>query len=455
MIEPGERLLWAVVGVAVLGAFGLALPAVGAAAPFALAGLVLFVVVDAVLAGSPKRVRVRRVVPERVIERRVVDVGVVVDCDRRVDVEITDTLPEACDPWLTLSAIVEPGESVTMTAPRTFLRRGHHQAGRMAVRTRGPLGLVRRRQRRVVDDEFAVAVDLALVMARAERLVRGPDSAGGRKKRALERGRELESLREYRRGDDVRLVDWKATARKGDLVVKELVPETRQDVVVVLDAGRQLLGRDDDADPSTPSSSVAGGPRFDVALQTGLILCAAALQKGDRCGLAALQDDVVCWEPPREGKASLKRVADAVVDVEALALEPAWQELPGFLKRHLKRRALIVIVTDVVDEASARAVAHATAALRGRHLVVVIALGDAGLARLARPETSTPAPPPASASEPLAALLPLAAQKLLQHRKRALKALEAAGAVVVDAPSARAAALAVDAYLALKSAGRL
>ncbi len=473
MIEPEERLLWAVVGVAVVGAFGLAVPAIGGAAPWALGALACFVVVDAVLAGSPGRVRVRRVVPERLVEQRTVDVGVVVESDRRVDVTITDTLPGVDAPWLTLSAVVEPGEVVTLLAPRAFLRRGHHTAGRLAIRTRGPLGLVRRRQRRVVDDDYAVAVDLALVMKKAERLVRGPESAGGRKKRAIERGRELESLREYRRGDDVRLVDWKATAKKGDLVVKELVPETRQDVVVVVDAGRQLLGLDDAPPVSQPDGQVAGrpGPRFDVALQAALVLCAAALAKGDRCGLAVLQDEVVRWVPPHHGsgassgaggKAALKRVADAVVDVVALAIEPAWQLLPGFLARHLKRRALVVIVTDVVDEASARAVAHATAALRGRHLVVVVALGDPGLSRLARGaptaqvggEADRTRPDPAH-SDPLSALLPKAATRLLQHRKRALKALEAAGAVVVDAPSPKAAALAVDAYLALKLAGRL
>lgn len=440
MIEPTERLLWLIVAVAAVGAVGLALPLVGGAAPVALVGVALFAVVDVFLAGSPARVRLRRVIPERLLEHRGVDVGVVVESDRRVDVEVTDTLPQAEPAWLSHSAVVDAGERVTLSAPVTFLRRGHHKAGRLAVRTRGPLGLVRRRQRRVVDDEFAVASDLALLMAKAERLVRGQDSAGGRRKRAIERGRELDSLREYRRGDDVRLVDWKASARKDatgrGLVVKELVPETRQDVVVIVDAGRQLMGHNQD-DRGVRVS------RFDVAVQTALVLCAAALQKGDRCGLGALQDELVAWEPPREGKSSLKRVADAVADVGALPLEPAWGSLPGFLSARLKRRALVCVVTDVVDEAAARALAQGLAGLRGRHLVAVLAIGDPRLARLALPHPGV--------SEVLAP----AAARLLEHRKRALKAIEAAGAVVVDAPAARAAALAVDTYLALKGSGRL
>ena len=444
MLEPTERLLWLCALVVVTGAVGIAVPVVGAAAPFIVAGFVFAVVVDVVGAGSPRAVQLRRALPALLVERKEVEVGVVVAADRRVDVEVTDTLPHATTPWLTLSAVVAPGEEVTLTAPVTFLRRGRHKARRVAVRTRGPLGLIRRRERRVVDDEFVVAADLGALMQKAQRLVRGQDSSGGRRKRALERGRELDALREYRRGDDVRLVDWKASARRDasgkDLIVKEMVPETRQDVVVVVVAGRQLMGLHDEGSRER---------RFDVAVHTGLVLCAAALAKGDRCGIGAVQDELVAWEPPREGKSSLKRVADAVADVAALPVEPAWHALPQFLSLRLKRRALVCVVTDIVDEAAARALAHALAGLRGRHLVVVVALSDPALLRLARGSDGD------GAQDPLGRFVPVAAQKLLSHRKRAVAALEAAGAIVVDAPAARAAALAVDAYLDLKASGRL
>ncbi len=445
MIEPTERLLWCVVVVVVVGSLGLAVPAVGAAAPAALAGVLVAAIADAVLAGSPRDLKIHRVLPERVIERRSVDVGVVVEAPshlrRATAIEITDTLPHVTDAWVQLDAQLAPGESLTLVAPRTFLKRGRHRLGRLAVRTLGPLGLIRRRQRRELESEFAVSADLALVMERAVRLVQGRDSEGGRRKRAIERGRDFDSLREYRRGDDVRLVDWKASARKGNLIVKDLVPETRQDVVVVVDGGRQLCGRNEPPTAGEPED------RFEVAVNSALVLCAAALLKGDRCGIGVLQDEIVAWEAPRAGKSMLKRVADVTADVGALPLEAAYQLLPGFLSARLKRRALLCVITDVVDEASARALAHALLGLRGRHLVVVLALADPGLSRLARA--------PTDAADPLGAAVPAAAARLLQHRKRALAALEAAGAVVVDAPAPRAAALAVDAYLALKAAGRL
>jgi uncharacterized protein (DUF58 family) len=115
--------------------------------------------------------------------------------------------------------------------------------------------------------------------------------------------------------------------------------------------------------------------------------------------------------------------------------------------RRQKRRALVVVVTDVVDEASARALARGLATLRGRHLALVVAIDDPGVARVAH---ATP-----SATDPLSPWLVPAATHLLGHRRRALAALSATGAVVVDAPAGRAGAMAVDAYLTLKAAGRL
>jgi len=452
MIEPTERTLWLLAGIGVVGALGVAAPAVGLAAPFALAGLSVFFVVDVVLARTPRLVDVRRRLPERCTEGRPAEVSLVVSAPRRVDLLVTDTLPGASEPWFGGRVVVDAGDDAALYATRTFPRRGRHAAGRIAVRTHGPLGLARRRERRVVDDVVDVTVDLASVVARAERLVRGADSEGARRKRAVERGRELDSLREYRRGDDVRLVDWKATARRGGLVVKELVPETRQDIVIVLDAGRQLCGRQEPDPGGSHGNGVAEGDgegidRFVLAEQAALVLAAAALHKGDRAGLLALADDVLAFVPPLEGRAQLKRIADATAGLQAVAVEPAYQQLPAFLGARLKRRGMVCVVTDVVDEAAARALAQGLAPLRGRHIVVVVALADPALPRLAHG-----APDPA---DPLGALVPEAAERLLGHRRRALAALEAVGAVVVDAPGARAAAAAVDAYLALKAQGRL
>ena len=444
MIEPRERLLWAVVAVGVVGVAGLAVPVVGGFAPFLLVGLFVAVVVDTVLARSPKQVLVLRRLPERLIEDRPASVVLELKSRRRVDVEVTDTVRG--EPWSSARVLLDTADDVitAITLPPRRRRRGDHGLGHFTVRTFGPLGLVARRHRRAgVGDPVVVALDSAAIADTATRLVRGADVEGARRRRAVERGRELDSLRDYRRGDDVRLVDWKATARRGSLVVKELVPETRQDVVVVLDAGRQLGGRRSDNDR----------PRFDTAVVTGLLVAAAALDRGDRAGLVVVDDDVRAFVPPHEGRATLKRLADATADVVAVAVEPAYQELAAFLIARLKRRSLICLVTDVVDEAGARSLARALGSLRGRHLVLVIAMADSDLHRFARSSTRDRFAT-ADAANHADHASAAAATLLLSHRRRALKALESS-AVVVDTIDEDAGAAAIAAWWRVKASGRL
>ncbi len=441
MIEPTERLLWAVVGVFIVGVMGFAVPVIGDGAPVLLIILVIVSAVDAIRAGSPADVDVvRRVSGDdrpSLVEGRWGRFVLELRAKRPMQVDVTDTVAFVEPAWFSASVDVGADDVVSVEARRRCLRRGDAGLGRFTVRTLGPMGLVRRRQRRDGrGDAVVIGVDVAAVASAAERIVRGGDNAGSRRKRAVERGRELESLRDYRRGDDVRLVDWKASARRGSLIVKDLVPETRQDVVVVVDAGRQLLGL-----------GQSGRTRLDEALSAALLVCAAAIDKGDRDGVVVLDDDIRAWVPPREGRAQLARVADSLVLAEAVAVEPAYQELSALLIQRQKKRALVVVVTDVVDEAGARALARAVSTMRGRHLAMIVAIADP-------PSVETSACDP-TAPDPLAPYLADAAAVLMRHRRRALAALEASGAVVIDAVATRAGAAAVDAYLGLKARGRL
>lgn len=437
MIEPTERLLWCVVVAGTVGAMGLAVPLMGDAAPWVLGAIALLCLVDVWGAGSPASVRVVRRLPERAIEGRDVDVDLEISAPFFCTVEVTDSAPLWEPAWTTVRASVRHDTTTVVHTTRKAMRRGRAGPGRFAIRTLGPCGLLRRRHRRDgVGDEVSVGIDTAAVLRAAVRLVRGGDDTGGRRKRAIERGRELDSLRDYRRGDDVRLIDWKATARRDALIVKELVPETRQDVVVVIDGGRQMLGSDEQ-----------GRARQDEGATVALMVAAAAIEKGDRAGLCLVDDEVRVVVPPHEGRAQLGRLAAAAALAEPTAVETAWQELSTALVQRLKRRSLIVVVTDVIDEASARALARGLAVWRGRHLVMVVAIDDPGVAALAQ---TRPAP-----TDPLAPWLTASATHLVDLRRRALAALAATGAVVVDAPGGRAAVAAVDAYLTIKATGRL
>ena len=438
MIEPTERALWLLSAVVVVGLLGAALPTIGEAAPILLLGGALAFVADALLAGAPRRARVARTAPPVVVQGRPTIVATTIAAQRPFDLLVVDQPPAPAlapdAPRDVARRVRMPAGEATVRERIVFVARGRWRFGRTTLRARGPLGLVLRRARHIVDTEVVVVPDVAAVAAAAERLLRGADG-GRRARRRVQEGREFDSLREYRRGDDVRLVDWKASARAGELVVKRLTPETRQDVVVLLDAGRHLAGRLAGVD--------GGAPRFDAATDAALTLAAAALANGDRVGLAAFAGDVRGWAPPREGRGQLRRVASVLDDVRAVAEEADYGEAARFVVARQQRRALVVFVTDVLDEPSARALAAAVARLRGRHVPLVVAVGDPSLSRLARA---------ADDDEPL---LAPAAQRLLLHRRRALAAIESVGAVVVDAPSPRAPALAVGAYVQVKARGRL
>lgn len=441
-VEPTERAVWALVGIAVLGTLSAGLPILDDAALAAALALALGLVADIVLAGSPRKVEVARVVPALWAQGAPTEVVREISSRRRLDLVVTDALPRGASEdgrggEHELRVQVAAGERARVPSSLTLYRRGEQAFGRLTVRTRGPLGLVMRRARHEVETTARVVPDLARVGARAERLLRGQDEGGARRRRARQEGRELESLREYQRGDDIRLIEWKASARRGSLVVKRMQPETRQDVVVLLDTGRQLAGRHEAAD--------GGAPRLDVALQAALTLAAAALSFGDRVGMLAFAGDVRGWVAPLAGKGHLRRCNDAISASEVLPEEADYGAAVRFLLSRQKRRAMVAIVTDVLDEPSARALAGAVATLRGRHLPVVVAVGDPALTRLARER----------GGDAHGAAVRLAAERLLSHRRAALAALAAAGAVVVDAPAQRAAAQAVRAYLGVKAAGRL
>src|SRR5690606_3944348 len=131
---------------------------------------------------------------------------------------------------------------------------------------------------------------------------------------------------------DVRLIEWKASARAGELIVKRLMPETRQDIVVVVDSGRQLAGRHEDRDGAEP--------RVDIAVSAALTLAAAALSRGDRVGLLAFAGDVRGFSPPLAGRGHLRRLADEVNDCDVLPEEADYGEAVRFLLARQKRRAM-------------------------------------------------------------------------------------------------------------------
>jgi uncharacterized protein (DUF58 family) len=308
--------------------------------------------------------------------------------------------------------------------------RGRHYVRALHVRRIGPLGLWWRQQRVAVDR----AIDVLPAFAR-ERLRRRSSfrmrQAGSRvDRRRADRG-EFESLREYVRGDDPRRLDWKATARRSALIVRTHQDERSQSLMLVVDAGRLML------------DSVEGLRRVDWAVAAAAALSDAALGWRDHVGVMAFSDTIHALLPP--GQHPPDRIPKLLASVVARPVEPDYPRALVTLARTLRRRSLVVIISDVIDtEVSAPLAAHVRQ-LAHRHLPVFVALRHPSL------DAQSQAP----VTDRLSLVRRAAATELLLARKKALESMRRGGIQVIDALPSQSLQAAVDHYVKIKQRGAL
>jgi uncharacterized protein (DUF58 family) len=331
---------------------------------------------------------------------------------------------------LAVAAHAETREALSV-AP---LRRGHETAGGFAVDSGGPMGLGVRRTTIDLPWEVRVYPELTALRRRAAvaQALRRRE-LGRQPLRRLGEGRLFESLRDFVPGDDPRLIDWKATARRRKLITRQFEAERRQQVLLVLDAGRLL------------TADVAGVARMDYVVQAALELAYAAAQHDDNVGVMVFADGVKHFVAPQRGRRGLKHVLDVLADVAPTLVEPDYPGAFRYLAARNRKRALTVVFTDVIDRFASEALVANLATLRPRHLPLAVTLRNPELDGLAgvRPETGRDAWRKAAAEE------------LLRSREEALSHMRRAGVLVLDVPPARAAEAVVDKYLELKRRGRL
>ncbi len=306
--------------------------------------------------------------------------------------------------------------------------RGVHRFGDVRVRVRGPLGLVER-QRRFHGGQF-VAVEPALAdlgntlrLAASERW----QDLGVRKIRRRGGQMEFESLRDYVHGDDPRRVDWKAFARRGKPMVRQYQEERGQELMLLIDCGRRMRA-------TAAEGKHRGWTKLDWALDSALQLAAVALAKGDRVGAMAFHEAVPAYVAPAKSSRQLQRLREALFHLQpsegAADPERALRELAA---RH-RRRALVIVISDVADPFSVAHQKRALASASRRHRLIFAALDDPGLRR-------------AAAGEGVPVETRAAAMELIGDRQRALRQLRGVGVRALDALPAEAAGPMLAAWL--------
>ena len=326
------------------------------------------------------------------------------------------------------------------TVPVLPLRRGRAASGTggFVVDITGPLGLGRHRMPVPLPWEVVVYPPLVSVRLRASvaEALRRRD-VGMKAVRRLGEGRLFESLREWVPGDDLRYIDWKATARRAKVITRQYEAERRQQVLLVLDTGRLMT-----AEVTGPGGGVA---RLDFAVQAALELAYAAAQHDDNVGIMTFADGVQHFVAPERGRTGVRRVLDVLAEVQPKLVEPDYPGAFRYLAARNRKRALTVLFTDVIDRFASDALVANVASLRPRHLPLAVTLRNPELdaAAMQRPAT------------PRDAFRKAAAEELLHAREEALGHMRRAGVLVIDVTPERAAQAVVAKYLDLKRRGTL
>ncbi|GGF43095.1 lipoprotein [Marmoricola endophyticus] len=328
-----------------------------------------------------------------------------------------------------------PGGSTELRTTLTPTRRGDRATDRVTVRLLGPFGLAARQATTQVPGRIRVLPRFASRRHLPSRVARLRELEGRTAVQVRGQGTEFDSLREYVRGDDVRSIDWRATARSTGTVVRTWQPERDRRVVLVLDTGRTSAGR---------VASGAGVPRLDGAMDAALLVGALAERAGDRVDLVAGDQLVRARFRGRPGARTTERLQDVLADLEPALAETAWRRLVGAVQGLGRHRSLVVLLTTLEPTSVEQGLLPLLPGLTARHRVVLASVRDPALDRLALDRGSASA-----------GYLAAAAEQDLHARERTAGLLRTLGVDVLDADADHLPQALADHYLALKARGRL
>ncbi|MEE1752180.1 DUF58 domain-containing protein [Streptomyces sp. SP18CS02] len=327
---------------------------------------------------------------------------------------------------------VPAGERRRLTTLLQPTRRGDRHADRVTVRSFGPLGLAARQGSHRVPWTVRVLPPFTSRKHLPSRLARLRELDGRTSVLTRGEGTEFDGLREYVPGDDVRSIDWRATARQSTVAVRTWRPERDRHILIVLDTGRTSAGR------------VGDVPRLDAAMDAALLLAALASRAGDRVGLLAYDRRIRARVQGHAANDVLPALVGALAPLEPELIETDARGLSAAALAHAPRRSLIVLLTGLEASPIEEGLLPVLPQLTERHTVIVAAVADPRTEEMAKARGSVDAVYEAAAG----------AQTQAQ-RRRASEQLQRHGVTVVDASPDELAPALADAYLALKAAGRL
>lgn len=345
--------------------------------------------------------------------------------------EVVPSLGLSPDP---IAVVIAARDSALVTTRMCPSRRGYFEFSRLALRVRSPLGLswhdrsLASRSALRVHPYFKSKDEAELRIRKARILEIGLRSARG-----LGGGTEFEQLREYGPDDEFRRIDWAASARVGRPIVRTYRPEKNQSVMVMIDNGRMM------------AAQVDGVRRLDHAMDAATMMVAVGTRLGDKVGLVTFDQEVRSVVAPSRHSNQVVRATEAMYRLEPVLAESDYRSAFAGVLGRFRRRSLLIILTDLNEQAIRASMVGALTMVLRTHVVVVAAVTDPQVQQWAN----------SSVVDSEQAFRKVAASDDLQARQRTKNLLTAAGVTVVDCPPGRLGNELCDVYLKMKSTGRL
>ena len=396
--------------------------------------------VDLALAGSPRTVTLSRDLPSRLrLGETARSVLTITNTgSRRIRGLVRDGWPPSAGAARTRTRLSIPArERRTITTSLTPFRRGDRRAAHVTIRSFGPLGLVARQATIASTDVLRVLPPFNARKHLPSRLARLRELDGSTSVQVRGQGTEFDSLRDYVRGDDVRSLDWRATARRSDptgmrLTVRTWRPERDRRVVIVIDSGR------------TSAARIADEPRIDTSFESALLLAALASRAGDRVDTLIYDRRIRGRVQGASGAELLNRMVETMAPVQPELIEMDWSVVPSLVRSVTSSRALVVLTTSIDTPGGARSLLSVLPQLTRKHLVLVASVTD--------PDTTAAV---LDRGDRTSVYRAAAAERALLDTTRVASAIRQLGGDVVTGTPADLPPAVADRYIDLKRAGRL
>jgi uncharacterized protein (DUF58 family) len=329
---------------------------------------------------------------------------------------------------------VEGQTSAALVYGLTPPKRGRFEFGRIAVRFLSRLNLVWC-ETSVGENDFVKVYPNMRRAREAELKALGARSlvSSHRKTSWRGEGREFESLRDYVRGDELRHISWSATARRGKLTTRQYQIERDQTILIAIDGGRLMTAR------------IEQETKLDSAVHAALALLSTAARAGDNAGLLVFGRKIKTFLPPGRGHEHMDAALEALYSVEPEMIEPSYSRAFEFIAANSKRRSLVILITDLVDEEGSKELLTSLRLLRPRHLPLVVTIADRDLRAVVSnvPEDARDL------------FTQSVAEEIMYLREAALRLVESQGGLALDVTAAALAPAILEKYLQVKERGLL